>query len=194
MADEKPKLSPAEKSARVEKKLAAKQLEFKDFLKANKLSSKEDHSKHKDKTIAASYKSLKADLADLEAKKIALGGKKKKAGKAGVTAKYTYPATVKTSDDKKKYRTHIRGLAKKNDVTVEEVLKNVAKFEAKAPNKADKPAKKKGKKKEAEEEEEAPVAKKKKKAAKPAPAAAEEEEEEEEEGGPQDEKEEEEED
>jgi hypothetical protein len=184
MADEKPKLTPAEKSARVEKKLAAKQLEMKDFLKGNKLSSKEDHSKHKDKTIASAYKALKLELADLEAKKIAAGGKKKKAGKAGVTAKYSYPATVKTSDDKKKYRTHIRGLAKKNGVTVEEVLKNVAKFEKATPAKKEAPAKKKAKKAEAEE-----PAKKKKKA-KPAPVV--EEEEEEEEGGPATEEEEEE--
>lgn len=172
MADEKPKLSKAEKIARVDKKIAAKKDELKTFLKDNKLSAKEDHSKNKDKNLASSYKALKGALAELETKKAGYGAAPKKGGKAGIAAKYTYPASVKTSDDKKKYRTHIRALAKKNDVSVETILKDVAKYEAKA-EKA-KPAKKEDKPKKKVKEEEAP--KKKKKAV---PVKDEEEEEEE---------------
>lgn len=173
MSDKKDTKTPEQKLASTNAKIEQLDKDRKAFLKGKNLSTKEDHSKSEDKEVAgkeAEFQTRKAELLEKQKKYEGLvgGGKKKKKAKKGspIKEKYSYPSDVKSSEDKKKYRAKIRALAKKNGVTVEEVLKNVEKYESKAKKASEAKEKEKAKKKKEKEKSEKEKSKKKTKKAK----------------------------
>lgn len=168
MADDKK--SPEQKLASVNAKIEQNEKDRKAYLKSKNLSTKEDHSKSEDKEVAGKVKEFTDRAAELQEKKTKYEGlvgggkkKKKKKGNSAIKEKYNYPATVKSSDDKKKYRARTRALAKKFGVTVEEINKNMEKYEAKAAKASEAKEKEKSKKDKEKEKSEKPEGKKKKK-------------------------------
>lgn len=157
-----------EKLSSAKEKLAEAKDALASFCKENGLKKGEDHSSHDDEKIAAKYKKLKAEV-DEKNQRVEKWNSKykdsKKSGKGGgIKAKYTYPKEVKTSDDKKKYRSETRSKAKRAGCTVEEYLAD--------PGKYAKLLEKKKVAKKASKEEAAPAKKKKKPVKEKAPATS----------------------
>lgn len=161
----------------LKEELEVSKSELKDFLKANKLKRDEDHSGHENKKIAKQWKALNDAVAGKRARKEELLEflKNNKPAPAPRETKYNYPAEVKTTLDKKKFRATMRTNAKRAKVSLDTYLANPEKYakiiaEA-AKSKAEKGEKKKVKKVKKSAEPEAPVKKLKlKKKVKPAPA------------------------
>lgn len=145
-------------SAKEERDVAKQELQ--DFLKANKLKKGEDHSKNPDKKIAKGFKAVK-ELYEGKQKRVETlisFIKENKPAPSERESKYNYPKGVETSADKKKFRSIMRGKAKKAGVSLDKYLADPAKYAAKVAE-AEQKAGPAPKKKAAAEKEEKPVKK-----------------------------------
>lgn len=140
-------------------------LQMKDFLKETGLKKGKDYST--DKKHGKAWVALNSKVEDLEAQRKAAidyikNNKPKKSGGDARSTKYNYPEEIAAIADKdeqqlamKKYRTSIRGKAKRAEVSVDEYLSDPAKYadkpKATAPSKAKKGATPKKKSKPAED-------------------------------------------
>lgn len=149
-----------EKLTSAKEKLMAAKDAMKDFCKENKLKASEDHSNNEDAKVAKKWKKLNDEVVEKQARveKYTAAVKEAKKSGGGIKAKYTYPKEVKTGEDKKKFRTETRAKAKKAGVSVDEYLKDPAKYADAIAKKSKKADKEEGKKKKKKTEEAAPAA------------------------------------
>ena len=137
------------------------------FLKDNKLKKTEDHSKSKDKKIAAAYSKQQKAIDTLsDQKQELITFMKENKPKTERVTKYAYPAGI-NAEERKKFRANCRASAKRAKVDLETYLADPEKHDkadtaAKPAKKAKAPAKKEKPAKEAKAEK----PKKKKKASK----------------------------